>query len=342
MGQLLETDDAGDLFDQVFFDLQVKTVGRRLHRDDSGLLLRLQAQAIQGLNALRGAQRHADDLGSARHPQLHRARLRHGGLLVIDRTKGRVRGATNLGNQLADAFNVRHRESRVYTALKTVSGVGRKIEAARAPGHRRRPPKCGLDINLAGGIAHRRRVPAHDAGQRFDLLVVGNHADLGVQGNRVAVEQLELLAGAGPAHLQTTMDFFQIKDVRGAAQLEHHVVGNVHQRADAALPATRQPVHHPGGRLRLRIDVAHDASGKAAAQVGGSNLHRQNVGQTKRHGRNRRYLQRCACQRGHLTRHAQHAQAMRQVGREFEGEQRVVQLHVGADVLADRRIGSQF
>ena len=33
---------------------------------------------------------------------------------------------------------------------------------------------------------------------------------------------------------------------------------------------------------------------------------------------------------------------MRQVGREFEGEQRVVELHVGADVLADRRIGSQL
>ena len=195
---------------------------------------------------------------------------------------------------------------------------------------------------MAGGITHCRGFAAHDAGQRFDLLVVGNHADLGVQGNRVAIEQPELLTGTGPAHLQTAVDFFQIEDVGRATQLKHDVIGDVYQRTDAALPATRQPVDHPGGRLRLRINVAHDAPRKAAAQVRGGNLHRQDVGQPHRHGRNRRHLQRRAGQRRHFARHTEHAQAMRQVGREFEREQRVVQLHVCADVLADRRIGSQF
>ena len=339
---MVETDDARDFFDQVFFDLQVKPVGRRLHRDDSGLLLRLQAQTGQGLHALRRTQRHADHLDRTRHPQLHRAGLRHGGLLVVDRAKGGIWRATNFGNQLADALDVRHRQGRIDATLKTVSGVGGKIEAARTSGHCRRPPKSGLDINMAGGIAHCGGVTTHDAGQRFDLLVVGNHANLGIQRNGVAVEQLQLLAGTGPAHLQTTVDFFQIKDVGRATQLKHDVVGDVYQRADAALPATRQTVHHPRGRLRLRIDVAHDASGKAATQVRGSNVHRQDFGQTDRHGRNRRHFQRRACQRSHLARHAQYAQAMRQIRREFEGEQRVVQLHVCADVLANWRIGRQL
>ena len=291
---------------------------------------------------MRRTQRHADDLGRTRDTQLHRARLWHGGLLVIDRAKGGLWRATNLSNQLADALDVRHRQCRVNATLKTVSGVGGKIEAARTSGHCCRPPKRGLHINMAGGITHCRGFAAHDAGQRFDLLVVGNHADLGVQGNRVAIEQPELLTGTGPAHLQTAVDFFQIKNMGRSTQLKHHVVGDVHQRADAALPATRQPVDHPGGRLRLRINVAHDAPGKAAAQVRGGNLHRQDVGQPHRHGRNRRHLQRRAGQRRHFARHTEHAQAMRQVGREFEREQRVVELHVCADVLADRRIGSQF
>ena len=113
---------------------------------------------------MRRTQRHADDLGRTRNTQLHRARLWHGGLLVIDRAKGGLWRATNLGNQLADALNVRNRQCRVNAALKTVSGVGGKIEAARTSGHCCRPPKRGLDINVAGSIAHCRSLAAHDAG----------------------------------------------------------------------------------------------------------------------------------------------------------------------------------
>ena len=43
-----------------------------------------------------------------------------------------------------------------------------------------------------------------------------------------------------------------------------------------------------------------------------------------------------------FTRHAIHAQAMRQVGRELEGEQGVIQIEALADILANRRVRVQL
>ena len=56
------------------------------------------------------------------------------------------------------------------------------------------------------------------------------------------------------------MDFVQVKNVRRAAQLKHHIVGNIYQSGDAALAAARQAVHHPLRRLGLWIDIAHHAA----------------------------------------------------------------------------------
>ncbi len=44
-----------------------------------------------------------------------------------------------------------------------------------------------------------RGVAAHDAGQRFDRLLVGDHADLLVDLDGVAVQQLELFARLCPS-----------------------------------------------------------------------------------------------------------------------------------------------
>ena len=53
-------------------------------------------------------------------------------------------------------------------------------------------------------------------------------------------------------------------------------------------------------------------------------------------------LERSARQGGHLTRHAVHTQAVRQVGRELEREQSVVKVQVLANILAQRRAKCQF
>jgi hypothetical protein len=116
-----------------------------------------------------------------------------------------------------------------------VAGVGREVEVARAAGHGLGEPERGFDVDVRV-VGHGRGVAAHDAGQRLDLLVIGNHADLDevVDLDGVAVEQLERFALLAPAHIQAAVDLVQVEDVAGTAQLEHHVVGDVHQGRPSA------------------------------------------------------------------------------------------------------------
>src|SRR5256885_13291038 len=74
--------------------------------------------------------------------------------------------------------------------------------AARTAGNRLGPPECGLDVDVTRVVGHGRGVAAHDAGQRLDFALIGDHAHLAIHGDGVAVEQLELLAFLAPAHLQ--------------------------------------------------------------------------------------------------------------------------------------------
>ncbi len=138
------------------------------------------------------------------------------------------------------------------------------------------------------------------------------------------------------------MDLVQVENMRRPAQLEHHVVRNIHQRRHAALAATRKPVHHPGRGGRLCIDVAHDAAGEAAAQVRRADPDRQLVRAGHSNRRKGRGHQGRTGQRGHFTGNAVHAQAMREIGRELESEQGVIELQVLTDVLAHGRVWRQL
>ena len=108
-------------------------------------------------------------------------------------------------------------------------------------------------------------------------MVIGDHAHFCVHRNGGAVEQFELFAWFAPAHLQATVDLVQIKNVRRPAELEHHIVGDVHQRRNAALAATGQTVHHPAGRSNPRIHATHNPSAEAPAEVFGLHLNSQSV-----------------------------------------------------------------
>ena len=89
--------------------------------------------------------------------------------------------------------------ARVDTALKAVAGIGGEVEAARTTRNGLGPPEGGFDVDVLRVVRHGGGIAAHDAGQRLDLHVVGNHADLGVHRDGVAVEQLELSRPACPS-----------------------------------------------------------------------------------------------------------------------------------------------
>ena len=195
---------------------------------------------------------------------------------------------------------------------------------------------------MLGTVGHRRGVTTHDAGQRFHALRVGDHADFVVQGHGVAIEQLEHFTRPAPAHHELVMDLVQVEDVARLPGLEHHIVGDVHQCGDRALPAARQALDHPGRGLGLGVDVADDPAREPATQVWCFDLDRQHRVVGHSHRRHCRQVQRRAGQCRHLARDAQHRQRMTQIGRELEREQAVVEPEPIADVCAQWRVGRQL
>ena len=158
-------------------------------------------------------------------------------LLVIHRAAHGCWRAADVQNQLGDAFDVLHSELRVDAPLKSVPRIGGEVVTPRPTRHRLGPPKRGLHINVLRVIRHRGGVSTHDPRQRLYLRVIGNDADLLIQCHGVAVQQFELLARAGPTHLQGAMNFVQVKNMGWPPQLKHDVVGNIHQGRHRALPA---------------------------------------------------------------------------------------------------------
>ena len=230
-----------------------------MHLQHALALHHTQAQPLQSVHALLLRQWHTNHLGGTGHTQSDRCALGQRRLHIADRATACVGRATNLQHQLGNALNVLHRVLRVHAALKTVPRICREIKAPRAAHNRLGPPEGGFDVDVVRVVAHRCGVATHDARQGLHGLLVSNHAHLLIQSDGVAIEQLERFARLGPAHLQTAVDFVQVKNVRRPPQLEHHVVGNIHQRRHAALAATLKALHHPRRCLRLRIDAAHDA-----------------------------------------------------------------------------------
>ena len=347
---MVVADHARHFLDQILFDLQVEAVRRRCDGQGTGIagcrasrrLLDGQSKACKCVSALRQRQWHAYDLGCARHPQQHWSRDGQIHLLVVDNTTLRGAGAADVDDQLRDAFDVFDRLARVHAAFETMAGIGGEVVAARAPGHRARPPERGFDIDIARIVRDGSRVASHDAGQRLDLQVVGDHAHLLVHRNRGSIEQLELLPRFAPAHVQTAVDFVQIENMRWPSVLEHDVVRYVHQRADTALAATRKALHHPLRRAGPGIDIAHDAAGKTATQIAGADRDRQLVRAACRNRRESGRSERRTGQGRDFPCHAVNTQAMRQVGCELDRHQHVVELERFSHVLTQGRVRGQL
>ena len=179
-------------------------------------------------------------------------------------------------------------------------------------------------------------VAAHDAGQRLDLVRIGNDAHLIIHCDCVAIKELELLSSSAPTHVQAALNFVQIKDMGRPPELEHHVIGNVHQSRDAALAATRQALHHPLGGVSAGVDIANYPTRKTTAQLRRADLDGQRFSAARRNGRELTGLERRPRQGRHFPCHTVHAEAMRQIGRELQREQGVIQVEAGPNILAQR------
>ena len=79
------------------------------------------------------------------------------------------------------------------------------------------------------------------------------------------VEKVEGLAGKPRLHGDARLEGGEIVRVHRLAELQHDVVGDVHDRVNGSDTATAQPLAQPQRRSGVGAQAADDAAGKTRA-----------------------------------------------------------------------------
>ncbi len=138
------------------------------------------------------------------------------------------------------------------------------MPAGRA-GDRDRVEVRGLEQDVGGGARDLGARAAHHAGQTDRAGVVGDQQVLVVEVAGDSVEGLDLLPRPCTADHDRPAQLRPVVGVRRLAQLEHHVVGDVHGQGDRTLAALLQPSAQPVRRRRGRVDPADREGVEAVA-----------------------------------------------------------------------------
>ena len=110
--------------------------------------------------------------------------------------------AAELDDKLGREFETRQHEIRIDAALEAIARIGMDAELAAGLRDIERLPERRFDQHVGRRLRAAGRFAAHDAGERFDALLVGDHADRVVELIGLAVEReqpLALLARGGPS-----------------------------------------------------------------------------------------------------------------------------------------------
>ncbi len=220
--------------------------------------------------------------------------------------------------------------------------IGVQAQATAAADDRRRREVRRFQEHVAGGVGHLGVLPAHDAGQGDRTVGVGDHQEAIVQRRGAAVEQLQRFASAALAHADRTGEQVAIEGVHRLAQLQHHVLGDVHQQRDRAHAAAAQALGQPGRRLRGGVDAFDDATA-VARRIGAGvepDFKRALMPCGNRRGIERHHL--AAECGGHVEGDAAHAETVGPVGRELDLDARIGQAQEIGDRGAQWCIAWQF
>ncbi len=273
-------------------------------------------------------------------PQGHRRARRQmfDGLCHIDRT-GLT--AADIEHQLSGPLNGDRAQVEVHAAFETVGGVGREAVLARAAGNGIGCEEGRFEEHVARIEADTALLSPHDAGHAEHVGVVGNEQGVGIEIDGLFVEQQQFFARRRQACMHRALQAGVVIGVQGLAEFEHHVVGDIHQRADRADATALDAPLHPRRRLSTRIDpLDHPA---AETRTGGRRVE-CNLATRVDGGLNwcdLRLTQRRVGKGGDFTRDTDQAQAVRPVGRQTDFDERIVEFKQRTHILPDRRIVRQ-
>ena len=333
--------DTGDLFDQVFLDRQVEAAAGRRGLPAVGGVFHPHVQRTQDAADLGVRDGHTEHPRQALAAQDDRPRLRqvfgqHG---LGDRAGA---AAGHLHDQAGGGLDGGARKLRIHAALEAVPGIGMQAQPAAAADDGGRREMRGLQEHVAGSVGHPGVVTAHHPAQRNHAAGIGDGQELPVQIHLAAVQQHQLLAGAGAAHADRALQQVAVKGVHRLAQLQHHVLGHIDQEAHRADARAAQALGHPhrGGRAGVH---ALDDPAEVARRVGACvQLHLQRGVGLRRHRLGIEPGHFTTKDRGHVPGQPAHAQAVGAVGGQAQFDHVVRQAQVVGQRRPHRRIVRQL
>jgi hypothetical protein len=158
------------------------------------------------------------------------------------------------------------------------AGLRAQAEPTSSVADRRATEDGRLEDDAPGRIGHLGRCAAHDARQADRALPVGDDEHPLVQAPLDVVDRLQRLAGTRPTHDDLSGgDRIRVVGMLWLSELVHHVVRDVHHRADRAHSRRDEPALHPV-RRRPVVDVIEPQRGEARAEPGLLDPHADPIG----------------------------------------------------------------
>ena len=156
-----------------------------------------------------------------------------------------------------------------------------------------------------------------------------------------SLSSFTLLPAAAEADVDAALQLVEVVDVQRTAELEHHVVRDVHQRGDRTLPRALEAALHPLRGRRGGVHVPDHAPREAAAAGRVGDLHRERRIDLLRDRPRVRQRELGGGQRRDLPGDAQHREAIGAVRRQLDREDLVFEVEHLTHVAPERRVGGQ-
>ena len=253
----------------------------------------------------------------------------------------RRRAAAEIEHHLRRQLQPGQHEGRIDAALEAVAGIGIDAELAAGLGNVDRIPQRRLDEHVGGRGRAAGFFAAHDPGQRFHAVRVGDDADCLVERVGLAVERQQRLAGARAAHRKIAAHFRGIEHMQRPAAVIGDEVGDIDQRIDRAQPDRGEPLLQPGRRRHV-LDAAHQAQPEGGTKLGRLDPHLHRAREFAADRLDGPVLERPHVGGGEIAGDAVDAGAVGAVRRQVDLDHRIVEPRPLRVVRADRRVVGQF
>ena len=298
--------NAGDFFDQIFFNFHVEAPGWR-----NGLPFIVTHGHFAAQSGQNVSHQLISNMMANQAIQLAAAK-RDGRTLwqrcfirYIDDWAGFT--TADIEKQGCCTFDSFVLQNRVNATLVTVRRIGVQAMTARTTGNRQRAEECGFQQHILRFIVHARVFTTKDTGHGQRFVVVGDDQSVGIEFSFGTVQQHQRFTLFRHAYNDAAFDAIFIERMHWLAQLEQDVVGDIHNCIDGTNTATTQFLFHPQRGWRFNVDTFDHTAEVTWARIGGINLNWQNIGNGRGNGFDFRLVQRQLVQHGNIARNADNA-----------------------------------